>query len=321
MKRIFIISFLFCSITASTQDDPAVLSRQLTEHLTSDREKVTAIFKWITGNIDYAVRPSETNPLRPVFEEEESDGLLKSLNERVASIVLKRKFAVCDGYARLFTTLCDYAGIRSEIIVGYARANSNKPLAKFGVNHYWNAVYFEGYWHLLDATWASGYVARNGGMFIRDYDPFYFLTPPEQFIKDHYPDDIAWTLLPDSKVPEEFRDSPFKQASFIKYQITSYSPSKGIIDVFVGDTISLEIRSSLTGDRAISPSFVRNPDSISHSESVIFLKPDKIEMGLLMPKHCQYTFAVASDKIQWLYLIYNNDLVLRYRVNVKNKKS
>jgi transglutaminase/protease-like cytokinesis protein 3 len=189
------------------------------------------------------------------------------------------------------------------------------------VNHYWNAVYFDDDWHLLDATWASGYVARNGGMFIRDYDPTYFLTAPEKFIKDHYPDDIAWTLLPESKVPDEFRYSPFKQASFTKYQITSYSPSKGIIDVFVGDTISLEIRSSLAEDRAISPSLVRSPDSISYSESIVFLRPDKTEMGLLMPKHCQYTFAVASDKIQWLYLIYNDDLVLRYRVNVKNKKS
>ena len=96
------------------------------------------------------------------FETEVEDNTpLKPLSERVAETVLQRKVAVCDGYARLFTTLCDYAGIRSAIIVGYARAGTNKPAKRFGINHYWNAVMIDGNWYLLDATWASGYLCQE----------------------------------------------------------------------------------------------------------------------------------------------------------------
>ncbi len=322
MKWLLIISFLFISSDIFSQNEPQLLSKKLTVGLSTDLEKVAAIFNWITENIDYAVRRTNKNPEKIFFLEEETNGPLKPLNERVAFIVLQKKLAVCDGYARLFKTLCDYAGIRSEIIIGYARANHNKPTPNFGVNHYWNAVYLNDKWNLLDATWASGFISRQGGVFIRKYDDYYFLTKPEDFIKDHYPDDIKWTLLPETRIPDEFRLSPFKQTSFNKYQITSYSPSIGIINTFVGDTITLELKTSLSEGRVISPSLISNPDSLTFSDAVVLLRPDEMsDQAFLMPRHCKYTFNVNSDKIQWLYLIYNDDLVLRYKINVKQRNS
>ena len=86
---------------------------------------------------------------------------------------------------------------------------------------------FDSAWHLLDATWASGYISRNE--FVHDYDAQYFLTAPEIFIKDHYPDDPRWTLLDESPLPGEFNNSPFKQKSFIKYQFTSYYPTRPVL--------------------------------------------------------------------------------------------
>ena len=79
------------------------------------------------------------------------------LDERVARIVLKRKQTVCAGYARLFKTLCDFAGIKSEIITGYAKTNLMSS-RQFKCNHNWNAVLIDSNWYLLDATWASGYL-------------------------------------------------------------------------------------------------------------------------------------------------------------------
>lgn len=249
------------------------------------------------------------------------DGPLKPLNVRVAETVLQRREAVCDGYARLFTTLCDYAGIRSEIIVGYAKNGANKPAQRFGVNHYWNAVKIDGVWHLLDATWASGYLSVWRDEFIREYDEKYFLTSPEVFIRDHYPDDARWTLLCDSKIPQEFYRSPFKQKSFIKYHITSFYPANGIIETFVGDTIRLSLETDIKDlGRNVSPDLLVDSAIFSHSPSWIFLRPDMSFKPSLQNRY-NYIYTVASPDVEWLYLLYNDDLVLRYKINVKKKKT
>jgi Transglutaminase-like superfamily len=329
MKWLLPIVFLFLHSPAFTQEDPEVLAKRLTATCKTELEKVTSIFKWITENISYRIKSNYKKPITGSFSLKNSinesemidDGPLKPLNERVAEEVLKNKETVCHGYARLFTTLCDYSGIRSEIIVGYAKGGTNKPAQRFGVNHYWNAVMIDGIWHLVDATWASGYLSQRGDEFIREYDEKYFLTSPELFIRDHYPDDARWTLLPDSKIPQEFYRSPFKQKSFIKYHITSFYPANGIIETFVGDTIRLSLETDIKDlGRNVSPDLLIDSAIFSHSPSWIFLRPDKSENPVQKNKQ-NYIYAVTNPDAAWLYLLYNDDLVLRYKINVKKKKA
>ena len=319
MKWLLSISFLFLISYVYPQEKPEALAKQLIAPCKTEFEKITAIFKWITENISYGIKPD--NKVQKTFSEVVviDDGPLKPLNERVAESVLQKRVAVCNGYACLFTTLCDFAGIRSEIIVGYAKSGTNKPTQRFGVNHYWNAVMIDDTWHLLDATWASGYVSLRGDEFIREYDEKYFMTSPEIFIQDHYPDDVRWTLLPDSKFPNEFYRSPFKQKSFIKYQITSFYPAKGIIEAAVGDTIRLSLETSIKeSGRNISPDLLIDSLIFSHSPSWIFLRPD-FSGDLSSQNRFNYIYTVTSPDVEWLYLLYNDDLVLRYKINVKKK--
>src|SRR5213594_3421564 len=141
---------------------PVTLAKLLTASDTTGHQKVKSIFKWVTDNIAYNVK-SFQNRIRTsstdywLEEDDDTSAVLKPLNERVAEIVLKRRTAVCDGYARLFKTLCDYAGIRCEIITGYAKINTNRIGVQYRSNHKWNAVFIDSNWCLLDATWASGY--------------------------------------------------------------------------------------------------------------------------------------------------------------------
>ena len=232
--------------------------------------------------------------------------------------VLKRRTAFCDGYARLFTALCEYAGIRSRSFV-------DMPIAVWqGRCEIWcqpllECCLLDNKWQLLDATWASGYIDLRSGEFVRDYNNRYFLASPEYFIRDHYPDDPRWTLLQDPKLPEEFRSSPFRQRSFNKYGFTSYSPNRGIIDAVVGDTIVLQLEAGRTEN--ISPSTLTDSSLFSHSSSWVFLKPDNtvIPLKAALPKQ-QYTFAISSAEIKWLYLLYNDDIVLRYKLNITEKR-
>lgn len=316
MKNFILILFLFFSLSASAQKDLVSLTESLVKNCRTDNEKVSAIFRWITSNISYTTFTKQQRRNAAVTEADDDDGPLKPLNERVADAVLKRRTAFCDGYARLFVAMCEKISVRAEIICGYANGGSGKATPKFGVNHYWNAVWLDDKWQLLDATWASGYIDLHTGEFVNNYDSRYYLTPPETFIRDHYPDDARWTLLPDDKVPDEFRRSPFRQRSFAKYGFTSFYPGRGIIDAAVGDTIVIKLEAGLQSADRVSPSTLTDSALFCYSPAWKFLHPDETDPA---PLTKQYTFPVSSAGIKWLYLLYNDDVVLRYRLNISNR--
>jgi hypothetical protein len=301
--------------------DPALLSQLLTASCTSEKEKVKAIFHWITDNISYfrkVVRPPRRRsklPM-PMAEPIEDDGPLPALTERVAVKVLTDKQAVCEGYARLFKSLCDHAGIRSEIVTGYARADISRTENKFRSNHSWNAVCIDSTWYLLDATWASGYMAMPSGEFVKRYDSYYFLTPPEQFIRHHYPDDLRWTLLPDPPAIAEFRNMPFHPRSFYKYSIKAFFPRQGIIEAEMGDTIRLEFERNITDVDDIASDSLWDSASLVYNPVYAYIQP----LPGSSPHKIYYQFPVDSESTQWLHVMYNNDAVLRYRLNIRKPK-
>jgi transglutaminase/protease-like cytokinesis protein 3 len=265
---------------------------------------VRAIFGWITENISYNTRGYSVSKKRKndkVYSEpEDTSAELKPLVEHVAEIVLRRRTAVCDGYTKLFKALCDHAGVQNEIISGYGVSNYSS--GKFKTNHTWNAVYTDSSWHLLDVTWASGFILA--GDFIHRYDNYYFFTPPQYFIRDHYPEDLRWTLMKDPPVPREFYQAPFRYSEFLMQKMISFSPNRGILDVHVGDTIHFTAESE-------SPNF-----SFSVTDS---LRDDNEYWTLATAQNYKASCAyiVKDENVEWLYLICNNEPVLRYKLNVK----
>ncbi|HJS53430.1 MAG TPA: transglutaminase domain-containing protein [Chitinophagaceae bacterium] len=282
------------------------LARQLAALGTTDREKVRAIFRWITENIDYNVRPvGRRKNTPPLFYEEwdDSAATLPPLSERVATKILNKGVAFCEGYSHLFKALCDHAGIKAEIIYGYGRTNTSR---RFGVNHTWNAVYLDSAWHLLDVTWASGFVSYSN-QYIRHYSDFYFLTPPEEFIKDHYPEDPHWTLLDNPPVYREFNQSPFRYSGFIKSGITNYFPVKGVLNVNVGDTVLIELK----GKRELRSFFI--------SESPAF---DSNQLDTMPPftihgEKFVFKYGISATAGEWLYVFCNDELAMKYKLNIK----
>ncbi len=292
---------------------PAELSKQLISFCSNDLEKVRAIFKWIADNIDYKVKKTIYRKGTSALNDDDNDSTFRSLDERVAEMVLRSGFAFCDGYARLFKTLCNYAGIRAEIITGYGRVN--KSTRRFGNNHTWNAVMIDNVWQLLDVTWASGYISWSGDTFIRHFDEEYFLMPPNRFILEHYPDDLAWTLMEKPPLMPEFHNSPFKQKTFTKYRITSYRPVGGIIEVRKGDTLLVELETSdAERDHQIGSDPFLDLNSFSGSSCAV-LSPCFVEHNKIY-----YTYYVTTPSIEWLYIQYNNDIIMRYRLMVKGDK-
>ena len=293
------------SVSVTKADE---LARQLALLGKTDREKVRAIFRWITEHIDYNVMPfgrGKKKPLSFYSEPDDSNVVLPPLNERIAAKVLNTGVAFCEGYSRLFKTLCDHAGIKAEIIYGYARTNTNR---RFGVNHAWNAVYIDSSWYLLDVTWASGFVSY-GNEYIRQFNDFYFLASPSDFVRDHYPEDPQWTLLKDPPVYREFAQSPFRYSGYVKAGVNSYFPSKGVIDVSVGDTVLIELKAR----KEISNFFV--------SESPVL---DSVQLSKLSSVNTSgeklvLKYNITTTTGEWLYVFCNEELALRYKLNVKKE--
>lgn len=292
----------FCNLTAA-----------ITANSTTDKQKVRSIFLWITNNISYKVAPSIRVKRKLSYVPEADDTLpLKHLDERVAEIVLHDRQAFCDGYARLFKTLCSYAAIEAAVITGYGKTNSGRN-AGFRSNHSWNAVYFDSSWHLLDVTWASGFITYSSNSFISQLNDNYFLTPPRAFILDHYPEDLRWTLLHDAPVLNEYKHTPYRLGAFTRHYIKDYAPAKGVIYAALGDTLQFSIAS----DEGVKPMYIDDSPYGNFDFSNLTIEPELKRN--LKGKFAGCNYVVTTENTRWLHVVFNDDIVLRYRLQIMPK--
>src|SRR5262249_47403666 len=118
----------------------------------------------------------------------------KPLGDCSAEAVLKSRKTVCAGYANLFEQLAREAGLEVVHITGSSKGYGYAAGTKPATNHAWNAVKFDGRWHLIDATWGAGSVEAKKG-FVKALEEHWFLTPPDQFILSHFPTEPASQFL------------------------------------------------------------------------------------------------------------------------------
>jgi hypothetical protein len=173
--------------TPEVEKSLAALAGYLVKPCRNERDKVRAIYRWITERIGYDVETFRAGKPRL----------------RSAAQVLAGRQAVCEGYATLFADLGKRAGLEVVKVRGHAKGVGYVPGKKgWGISHTWIAVKLEGKWHLVDPTWGAG--AVDGTKFVKRFRDFFFLTPPEQLIFTHLPDERKWQLLPAPLSREEF---------------------------------------------------------------------------------------------------------------------
>ncbi len=170
---------------------PDLLVKALVEPFDKDEEKVRAIFAWIAQNIEYNYVAYKNNV-----------ELVQNTNE-----VLISGKAMCYGFSLLFQEFCEKAGLKCEILEGYAKGLEYEKDQKFEKpNHAWNAVLLNDKWYLMDVTWAAGTPKElMNNKRVIDLDR-YFMTPQDEFIKDHLPQDPTWQLLDKKQTLGEFEE-------------------------------------------------------------------------------------------------------------------
>ncbi len=185
------------SVTGSVKD----LAAYLTSTTQSDREKARAIFRWVAANIDYDVKGLNT----------------ARYGDLSPNGVLRRRTAVCEGYANLFDSLAEAAGLQAVTVSGYAKGMGYR--AGDGLagppDHAWNAVKLDGRWALIDCTWGAGLFYEGTG-YRRKFDPYFFCTSPGDFLFTHFPENPRWQLVDPPITRAEFERRAYLKAPFFE---------------------------------------------------------------------------------------------------------
>lgn len=180
----------------------------LIKNKTSDREKIKAVYEWVTTNIHYD------------YEREKTYRTI-NFQERSVGTTFELKKGICSDFARLTSCMLAAAKIKCAVIYGFARGDEKdffSPLDE--LRHAWNAVFVDNKWLFMDPTWAS---CNRGSDFGEDY----FLISPEAFMFSHFPEDKNWLLLNRSLTYDEFEQLPIVSSHFYKF-IKTDPPKKGV---------------------------------------------------------------------------------------------
>ncbi len=187
----------------------------------NDFERVRAIYRWITTNINYDIEASMRQEQSFIMPDD----------------ILSEKLAVCYGFSNLFQHLCQLAGLEAVIIGGWARGRTGVEKIFVDENlHAWNAVKIENGWYLVDCTWGAGIFTNEG--FVKQPVDFYFLTEPRKLIYTHFPEMSKCQLLTEIVTEDEFSRFPLVRDRFFEYDIDFSENANGTIEVNGTDSLS-----------------------------------------------------------------------------------
>ena len=208
---------------AESESSPEDLALYLSESAGNDEERARAIYRWIAANVEYDVGAS----------------ISATYGGRTAEEVLDERKGVCSDYSRLFERLCELSGLEAVVIRGFGKGYGYTVGSKIpnSSNHAWNAVRINGKWRLVDCTWGAGHLDPGAG-FVQEFEEFYFLTPPEDMVWNHLPDDPAWQLLDEPMTREAFEGLVYAKPAFFRDDLT-VDVLEGTIDGDDGATVNL----------------------------------------------------------------------------------
>lgn len=219
------------------------LAKRINKDFSTSKGRASAIYVWIAYNISYDVKAANSNNRTRSYSYrtlEEKEKIEQDYNDDIVNTTLRKQKAVCDGYSRLFKKLCDLCDVECEVISGTSKTNIN-DIGKLpnDSDHAWNAVKIGNNWGLVDVTWGAGFVKTGTNRFTKRFNDVYFLTHPELFFLNHFPDDQDHLLIKRSK--KDFAKLPLYYTGYIDSGFILISPQNGIITKAKNNNIHFEI--------------------------------------------------------------------------------
>jgi hypothetical protein len=167
-------------------------------------DKVKAFHDWICDNIAYDYE---------MLASGKRDG------QDYAS-VLKKKKALCSGYANLLKKMCELAGIEALVIDGSLKSKDYGWTGKVpSGDHAWNAVFLNNKWYLVDATLDAGFVV-NMKAFVKRYSTEYLFLDSRSFLYTHFPQKPERQFYGPPLDAETFEKEPAVPGIFFQYGLS-----------------------------------------------------------------------------------------------------
>jgi transglutaminase/protease-like cytokinesis protein 3 len=190
--------------------DVGEVARYIAEREADPLQRLKALHDWVSDRIRYDAEAYFTRRLPP----------------QDPRTVMRTRTAVCAGYAKLLKELGRSAGLEIVYVTGDARGVAS---GLSGEGHAWNAAKIDGRWYLIDATWDAG--SLDGRAFVKQYRTDYFMTPPEVFGIDHFPDKPEWQLRERPLGRGEFLRQPAMRPGFYAHGLELLEPTRSQTDV------------------------------------------------------------------------------------------
>jgi len=252
------------------------LAAYLIKPAKNDRQKIRAIYRWITHNIGY-----------------DDDGYFAGQYREINSQdLLTERRAVCDGYAGLVKNLGQLAGLEVVNISGYSKGYRYSVHQTDTINHAWNAVKVDGQWQLLDATWGAGYLDEQKKRFVHRFQAHYFLTPPEQFIYDHFPKAAQWQLLQRQISKADYDKLVYLRPAFFQMGLAIDSHPQGLINATNQVVVTLRAPEAAV----LSAKLLQNRSELDRSHLSIQKKLGQYDIRATFPRAGDYVLRVFTKR-------------------------
>ncbi len=222
------------------------LTNTLTTPYTDTVYKLRAIFIWIADNIEYDYKlfnsgSNEWHQFNCQGSKATCAQARADWGNKLLEHVLVKKKGVCNGYVKLFKRMCGMVGIHNEMVDGYVKKTPFQIGLVLSVSHSWNVVKIGGVNYYFDVTWAAGSCKadeESGKLtdFVKQYKDFYWQTPKQKFMRNHFPKDEKW-IAETGYTKEQFFNAPYFYPGDMIQNMESNTPDSGVIKTRAGDTL------------------------------------------------------------------------------------
>ena len=183
------------------------LIKKIQEYCTNDMESAWLLYYWIGRNIRYD-RHCDNHTFQSIFD------------NRIGS---------SQGFAHFYSECCSLLNIPCFQIEGYTR---QKDMFEDCL-HVWNGILLDQYTHLIDSAWGAD------GDHSHEFEDFYFLTSPEEFVYTHFSQD--YQLLQPTISKAEFLHLPLMKSNYYRLNLNLLSPKQAFNQIH-GNLFKISLR-------------------------------------------------------------------------------
>jgi len=247
-------------------------------------EKAWLDFKWVAENIEY-----------------DFAGVNDYNYDISPEATFNRGKSICSGYAGLYKDIGDYLGLTIERIGGFSKGfnfNLGESIDD-SEKHEWNAVQIDGDWYFIESTWGAGFSSDQKN-FTKKFTPYYFFTPPQEFVRGHLPFEPKWQLLPKTKKVSQqtFMEFAPLKSDFFTLGFNKIDPDYTFNDVKEKGKISLYFEKEKSSKKrlAVMGKLYSLKDDQEIPNSILEIpKKDCFEVNYLINKKGEYKLKIFGN--------------------------